>query len=110
MRGYRRHFRSWLGGYWRHRMCYGSRCRRRRGPRGFRFRGRGLRLFLSFCSSFVVRQLLKVLPHEHGVINIDRTRVRLLFGDTDFGKVINQYLRFDFQLSRQLVNSDLIRV
>jgi hypothetical protein len=51
-----------------------------------------------------------MLPHKLGVINIDRARVRLLFGDTDFGKVINQYLRFDFQLSRQLVNSDLIRV
>jgi hypothetical protein len=67
-------------------------------------------LLLSFRSNFVVSELLKMLPHKNGMINIDRTRVSLLLGYADLGKVINQYLRLDLQLSRQFVDSNLIRV
>jgi hypothetical protein len=51
-----------------------------------------------------------MLPHKHGMINIDGTRVSLLLGYADLGKIINQHLRLDLQLSRQFVDSDLIRV
>jgi hypothetical protein len=67
-------------------------------------------LLLSFRSNFVVSELLKMPPHKNGMINIDRTRVSLLLGYADLGKVINQYLRLDLQLSRQFVDSNLIRV
>jgi hypothetical protein len=67
-------------------------------------------LLFGFERSFSVRELVKVLPHKLGVIEIDRTRVRLLFGDADLGKEFDQYLRFDLQLACQLVNSNLVRV
>jgi hypothetical protein len=51
-----------------------------------------------------------MLPHKHGMINVNRTGVSLLLGYTDLGKIINQHLRLDLQLSRQFVDSDLIRV
>jgi hypothetical protein len=51
-----------------------------------------------------------MLAHEHGVLNVDGTRVSLLLGYADLGKIINQHLRLDFQLSRQFVDSNLIRV
>jgi len=44
------------------------------------------------------------------MINVDRTRVSLLLGYADLGKIVNQDLRLDLQLSRQFVDSDLIRV
>jgi hypothetical protein len=51
-----------------------------------------------------------MFPHKHGMINVNRTGVSLLLGYTDLGKIINQHLRLDLQLSRQFVDSDLIRV
>jgi hypothetical protein len=51
-----------------------------------------------------------MLPHKHRMINVNRTGVRLLLGYADLGEVVNQDLRLDLQLSRQFVDSDLIRV
>ncbi len=44
------------------------------------------------------------------MIEIERTRVRLLFGDADLGEIVDQDFRLDLQLARQLVNANLIRV
>jgi hypothetical protein len=36
-----------------------------------------------------------------------RTGVRLFIGDAEFGELLQYFVSFDFQLPRQLVNSDL---
>jgi hypothetical protein len=53
---------------------------------------------------------VEVLAYEFGVLDIDRTRVRLLFGDADFGQVVDQHLRLDLKLPREFIDPDLIRV
>lgn len=51
-----------------------------------------------------------MLAHELGVLEVERARVRFLLGDSDPGQVLDQNFCFDFKFSRQLVDSDLIRV
>lgn len=51
-----------------------------------------------------------MLAGKFRVIEIKRTRVCLLFSDADFREIVDQYFRFDLQLARQLINSNLIRV
>ncbi len=109
---YCRRFWRWFDGDGRRDWTRRGRWRwRRRGPCSWpNFRRRSLRLLLSFRSNLVVSELLEMLPHKHGMINVNRTRVSLLLGYADLGKIINQHLRLDLQLSRQFVDSDLIRV
>jgi hypothetical protein len=49
-----------------------------------------------------------MFPHEFGVIEIERARVRLFIVDADFRQVIDQDFRLDLEFPRQLVNADLI--
>jgi hypothetical protein len=51
-----------------------------------------------------------MLAHQFGVVQIERARVRLLFGDADLGKIVNQHLGLDLKLTGQFVNSDLVGV
>jgi hypothetical protein len=51
-----------------------------------------------------------MLPHELGMVQIERARVSLLLGDTNFREIIDQDLGLDFELPGQLVNADLIRI
>jgi hypothetical protein len=51
---------------------------------------------------------LKVLSHEFGVVQVERARVSLLFGDADFRQVIDQDFSLDLEFSCQLVDADLI--
>jgi hypothetical protein len=41
---------------------------------------------------------------------IDRTRVRLLFGDASFWEVLDQDFRLDLEFSSQFINPDLIGI
>jgi hypothetical protein len=54
--------------------------------------------------------LLKVLAHQHGVLDINRARMRLLFGDADFRQVFDQDLGLDLEFPRQFVNANLIDI
>ena len=49
-----------------------------------------------------------MFPDELSVLQIERTRVRLLFCDADFWQVVDQHLGFDLELSRQFVDANLI--
>jgi hypothetical protein len=49
-----------------------------------------------------------MFPDEVRVLQIERTRVRLLFRDADFGQVVDQDLGLDLEFTRQLINADLI--
>jgi len=49
-----------------------------------------------------------MLPHQFGMIQVERARVRLLVRDADFRQVIDQDLGLDLEFSGQLVNADLI--
>jgi hypothetical protein len=49
-----------------------------------------------------------MLPHELGVVQVERTRVRLLVRDADFRQVVNQDFGLDLEFSGQLVDADLI--
>jgi hypothetical protein len=51
-----------------------------------------------------------MLAHQFGVIEVERTRMRFLLRDADLGQIVDQNFRFDFKLSRQFVDSYLIRV
>jgi hypothetical protein len=51
-----------------------------------------------------------MLPHEFGMAQVDRARMRLLLGNTNFREVIDQDLGLDFELPGQLVDADLIRI
>jgi len=53
---------------------------------------------------------LEVLAREFRVLYIDRTRVRLFFGDADLGQIVDQHLRFDLKFPREFVDPDLIGV
>jgi hypothetical protein len=75
-----------------------------------RFRCRGLRLLVRFRGGFGVGHVLKMLARKFGVLDVNGTRVGFLLGDADLGKEVNQHLRLDLQLARQLVDSYLIRV
>jgi hypothetical protein len=51
-----------------------------------------------------------MLAHQFRVLQVNRARVRLFFGDAGFREVINQDFRLDLQFPRQLVNPDLIGI
>lgn len=76
----------------RSRRRRGSRCRG--GRAGRRFPGSRLR---RFGRSFLVGQLMEMLAHELGVIEIERTRVRLLLGNPDLRQVFDEHLGLDLQ-------------
>ena len=52
----------------------------------------------------------KMFPRELGLVEIERARVRLLFGDADFRQEIDQHLRLNLEFPCQFVNSNLIRI
>lgn len=62
------------------------------------------RCFFSGCN------IAEMLAHQFCVLQINRTRVRLFFGDADFRQELNQDFRLDLQLPRQFINPDLIRI
>jgi hypothetical protein len=104
---------------WRRRPR--SRWRRGRSSRGRSSRGRSsrgrrtqCRLFRSglgrFRRGLLVGELVEMLAHQFGMLDVERTRVRLLFGDADFRQVLDQYLRLDLKLASEFVNSDLIGI
>jgi hypothetical protein len=45
--------------------------------------------------------------HFNGFVIFNGTGMRLLLGDSDFGKNVENRLAFDFQFSGQIVNSNL---
>jgi hypothetical protein len=119
--GGRLRFRRRLGGVRRGRF-------RGRLHGGFGYRGRGgvevllpsLRLRLRTIRSRLGDGcLLHVFRHRVGHIvaivaaELDRhilvngAGVRLLFGDAEFGKQLQDFVSFDFQLARQLVDTNL---
>jgi hypothetical protein len=49
-----------------------------------------------------------MLPHQFGVVEVERARVRLLVRDADLGQIIDQDLGLDLEFSGQLVDADLI--
>jgi hypothetical protein len=49
-----------------------------------------------------------MLAHQFGVIEVERTRVRLLLGDADLRQVLDQHLGLNFKLASELINSDLV--
>jgi hypothetical protein len=51
-----------------------------------------------------------MLANEFRMIQVERARVRLLFGDADLGQKVDQDFRLDLQLSRQLIDTNLIGV
>ena len=67
-------------------------------------------MLLGLSSGFGFRERVEMLASEFRVIEIERTRVRLLFGDADLGEEVDQDFRLDLQLAREFVNSNLIRV
>ena len=98
---------------WRSRRRYGRRrCGSRTHPRRFcrrifRFL---VRLGLGFSRRFRVRYSLEMFAHFLRNIRGNGARVRLLFRDAIPGQQVNNSLRLDLQLARQLVNSDLVDV
>ena len=106
---------------WRRRSSHSGAMRDRldwycRGPlcrgRGLRRRRRnGLRNCRSFLCALRLRDLLlagrvEALAHLIGNIFIEGARMRLLVRDADLGQIVGDNLRFDFELARQLVNSN----
>jgi hypothetical protein len=51
-----------------------------------------------------------MLAHKFGVIEVERTRVRLLIVDADLGQKVDQDFRFDLEFPCQLVDADLIGI
>jgi len=44
-----------------------------------------------------------------GLVVIQRTRVCFLFCDADFRQILDEHLGLDFELARQLIDSNLSR-
>jgi hypothetical protein len=51
-----------------------------------------------------------MLSHQLGVWQIDRARVSFFLGHADFRQKLDQDLGLDLELSRQLIDADLIGV
>ncbi len=49
----------------------------------------------------------EILADQYCLVLLDRAGVRLLFGNSDFGKRVKNRLALDFQLPRQIVDSNL---
>jgi hypothetical protein len=92
--------------------------RRRRHRRGRlhpgRFRCGLLRCFIGgdflFGGYFRFGDIVEMFPHLYGGVHVNRTRVRLLFGDASFRQIVNDDFRLDLELAGQLVDADLIRL
>lgn len=48
-----------------------------------------------------------MLADQLGMLNVDGAGVRLFFGDAEFREQVQYLVGLNFQLPRQLVNSDL---
>jgi hypothetical protein len=48
-----------------------------------------------------------MLPHQLGVLDVERARVRLLVRDADLRQVFDQHLGFDLEFPCQFVDADL---
>lgn len=86
------------------------RCWRRRLGSWPGFRGRGFRLLFGFGGGFGVRKIVEMLANRFGVIEIERARMRLLLRDANLGKILDERFGLDFELTRELVDSNLIHV
>ena len=85
-------------------------CRRRSGDRPRNWLGLCCSCgFLFFKCSLRFRIFLSAeMPsYFFGLIVFQRTRMRLLFSDTDFRQILDEHFGLDFKLARQLVDSDL---
>jgi hypothetical protein len=51
-----------------------------------------------------------MLPHEFGVVKVERARVGLLLCNSDLGQIVDQDLGLDLEFSGQLVDADLVGV
>jgi hypothetical protein len=49
-----------------------------------------------------------MLSHQLGMLDINRARMRLLFGDANFREKLDQHLCFDLEFPGKLVDSNLI--
>jgi hypothetical protein len=56
---------------------------------------------------FLSRQLAEVGPDLPSHLVLDSARVRSLVSDADLQKVVKNRLAFDFELPRQIINSNL---
>jgi|HubBroStandDraft_4_1064222.scaffolds.fasta_scaffold00743_3 hypothetical protein len=101
--------RGWRSSRRPRRWTCSSGWRRNSRSRRFRFRRHSLRL-LCFSRSFLRRQTEKMFPRQLSVRIIDRARVRLLFGNANFGQILDQDFRLDLEFPGELVYSDLIRI
>ena len=113
------------GGSWRRRSGRSRRrrCRLRSGScrtgldhrSAHHFRRRLLRrrrfcYLLCFRRLFRCGQITKMLTDALRVHQIDRTRMRLFFGDASFWEVLDQDLGLDLEFSSQFINPDLIGI
>jgi hypothetical protein len=107
----RRSGRHRRGGLCHSRSSGCWRCHRRRSRFRRRFlRRRSLGGLLGFGRFFGCRHIAEVLAHSFGVHEIDRARVRFLFGDACFWEVLDQDFRLDLEFSSQFVDPDLIGI
>jgi hypothetical protein len=51
-----------------------------------------------------------MLPRKFGVVEIERTRVRLLLGDADFRQKVDEHFGLDFEFPGQLIYTNLIGI
>ena len=51
-----------------------------------------------------------MLPRQLGVLEIERTRVRLLLGDADFRQKVDEHLGLDLKFPGQLIYTNLIGI
>jgi hypothetical protein len=65
--------------------------------------GRRLRVFWQGVGHIMAVVAAQLDRH----VFVNRAGVRLLFGDAEFGKQVEDFVSFDFQLARQLVDSNL---
>jgi hypothetical protein len=96
------------------RLRWDSRSRHRRGACGrCRRRSQSSRLGLGrrlgrFCRGFLRGEILEMLPHQLGVLEIKRARVRLLFLDADLRQVVDQHFGLDLEFPCQFIDANLI--
>jgi len=97
------------------RLCRGGRCGCFHAsslhgsfPGSF-FRG-GSSLLGSFRSNLGRSELLKVFANLFRGFDVNRTGVRLLFGDAYLRQVIEDYPGLDLEFAGQFVNADLVRI
>ena len=112
---YSRRRRLYRGSRWSNRADWRLRRRHRRGwLHPSRFRCGLLRCFIGgdffFGGYFRLGDIVEMFPHLFGGVHVNRTRVRLLFGDANFRQIVNDDFRLDLELAGQLVDADLIRL